>query len=558
MSNPIHFAHAQSQPHFQDSEARIRSLTYQSSQPLQQHNPKISLSLSNFGLASAPLPNQTLPFLSALTAVPPSDVTVPTPISPAPNSRSASLTHSCGTANQSATNPSNVNLKPQGRLRRVCKRDRSLQVMKAIAANSAPDVSLSDRELLEIGAMHESESQLAESRAVYMSLVSFKNVVTKYGYRLTALHLDVVSEDQPNDANEPFDFVLNKNATTSRAKEECKTIDSLKVQNQQSSTPSSHAFIEGAGMNTEHCTGMIDGFVRSESAGSIAGKRQRFCGNSYSSSSGEHDVGNYSEIEGISCVYGDELKIKTEQVGSESVKLQECVEIDNFNDSRPRKRARACLKGESTCSGGQRLGCGVCGKLMSDNDTLVRHFRHAHQELKPFSCPRCGGFYSSEGTLWHHIRNVHTETPRKYRCSYCDASYDSFGAKTRHEHATHSSGSSQFVCSFEDCGRSFNFPAHLEAHALQMHPGFRPFSCDECPKSFPSANGLTRHAREVHQRPQAYSCSCNRSYSKRCHLKRHLLRVHGMSVERVQEEMKKQPHPGLLHMVPRAPPASTD
>lgn len=434
--------------------------------------------------------------------------------------------------------------------------------MKSIAANSAPDVSLSDGELLEIGAMHESESQLSQSREVYESLSSFKNVLLKHGYRLTGLHLDIVSEDQPNaviDAslNEPFDFVLNKN-TGGVAKNE--SISRMfDVEPQHHDVPGSQALFAGAaaGTNSNDCLNSgNDGFLECGSTGLNAVKRRRFSGNGSSNSSGERDGGSYSEAKvrplEIAGLYSDEQAVRRE-ILFESAKLQHGV-----NDLDSRKRTRPLMKGESAWSEGRRLGCVVCGKIMSDNDTVVRHFRHAHQELKPFSCPRCRGFYSSEGTLWHHIRNVHTETPRKYRCSFCDASYDSFGAKTRHEHATHSSGSSQFVCSYKECGRAFNFPAHLEAHALQMHPGFRPFACDECPKSFPSANGLTRHAREVHQRPQAYSCSCKRSYSKRCHLKRHLLRVHGMSVERVQEEMKKQPHPGLLHMLPRAPPASTD
>lgn len=484
-----------------------------------------------------------------------------------------SLSHSCGTANQSTTTPQNPKPKPFGRLRRVCRRDRSLEVMKSIAANSAPDVSLSDGELLEIGTMHESESQLGQSREVYESLSSFKSVLLKHGYRLTALHLDTVSEDHPNAISdaplyEPFDFVLNKN-TGSVAKNESMT-RMTDVLTQRPDVPDSQAQFTSTAAGTspnDYRDHVNNDHLECGSAGSIAGKRRRVSGNGSSNSSGEHDGGSNNEAKigapetasmvGAGGVYSDEQAVRRE-ILLESAKLQRCVKVDDMNDMESRKRTRSLMKGESAWSEGRRLGCVVCGKIMSDIDTVVRHFRHAHQELKPFSCPRCRGFYSSEGTLWHHIRNVHTETPRKYRCSFCDASYDSFGAKTRHEHATHSSGSSQFVCSYKECGRAFNFPAHLEAHALQMHPGFRPFACDECPKSFPSANGLTRHAREVHQRPQAYSCSCKRSYSKRCHLKRHLLRVHGMSVERVQEEMKKQPHPGLLHMVPRAPPASTD
>lgn len=414
--------------------------------------------------------------------------------------------------------------------------------MQAIAANNAPDVTLSETELLEIGAMHESDSQLAQSREIYLALTSLKRTLSKYGYRMTALHLDVISNSSTHPStsqifNEPFDFVLNKVVET-QDKNDC----------QPDFSPKSEPIVNDSVVEAAINSNEFENANVADVADMYCGKRRRGSSNCSSESSG-NGSSHGEDVE----PYGDGISLQYKGMGSvDGLDVGEGV----GDDSTGRKRARTSMKGES-CSG-QRFGCTVCGKMMSDNDTMVRHFRHSHQELKPFSCPKCRGFYSSEGTLWHHIRNVHTETPRKYKCSFCDASYDSFGAKTRHEHATHSSESARFVCSYKDCGRVFNFPAHLEAHALQMHPGFRPFSCDECPKSFPSANGLTRHAREVHLRPQAYSCSCNRSYSKRCHLKRHLLRVHGMSMERVQEEMNKQPHPGLLHMVPRAPPASAD
>lgn len=230
--------------------------------------------------------------------------------------------------------------------------------------------------------------------------------------------------------------------------------------------------------------------------------------------------------------------------------------LSQVNPTYSRKRVKASA-GDSPADS-QGVSCTVCSKKMVGMDCLVRHFRHTHQELKPFWCPRCKGPYASEGTLWHHIRHVHSQNARKFRCSKCDASYDSYGAKTRHEHATHNTDTPEFVCSFEGCNREFNFPAHLESHAIQEHPGFRPFACTECSKRFNSANGLIRHKREVHRRTRAYRCTCGQSFAKKDHLKRHLLQRHGMSYERATDEMRKQPSPGLVHFMPPAAPAAAE
>lgn len=220
---------------------------------------------------------------------------------------------------------------------------------------------------------------------------------------------------------------------------------------------------------------------------------------------------------------------------------------------RPKKRQRTSTKGESD-SMGRRYACVVCSKKMADVGNLIRHFRNTHQEEKPFTCPKCTGRYSSEGTLWHHISNVHTEVSRLHKCEYCDASYDSFGAKTRHIHGTHHTEKPLYPCPFKGCARTFVFPAHLEAHALEEHDGFRPFNCEECGRRFASANGLIRHRREVHRRGKAYTCPiCQTGLTKRCHLKRHLVNVHQMNPVDVEEEMKKHPNPADIpsDVVPR-------
>ncbi|KAI0565099.1 zinc finger protein [Gracilaria domingensis] len=222
-------------------------------------------------------------------------------------------------------------------------------------------------------------------------------------------------------------------------------------------------------------------------------------------------------------------------------------------DSRPSKRSRSSSGSAVVCPA--RVTCVVCRKTVADMETLVRHFRHAHQDLKPYSCTRCGGLYATENTMWAHLSNVHPAKPRKFKCGHCDASFDQIGAKTRHEHATHNMSKLPYVCSYEGCNLGFKFPAHLETHAQRTHPNFRPFRCStaSCSKRFPNLNGLNRHEREVHEKRTVYRCDCGKLIPKRDHLKRHLLNVHKMSPEQVKEEMKKHPHPGILNLVSNGP-----
>lgn len=344
------------------------------------------------------------------------------------------------------------------------RKQRTLEHMQSLARSHAPEVALTDNELLQIAGMHESDEQLAESAELYREVCHFKAVLARHGYKLSALTVDPITEkpDANTSRDEQFDFVLKRRVKPT-----------VFIKDQQQSPAAA-------------------------------------------------------------------------QLNNSTASATTATTTPTYSRKRNNKDHEHGAHESATCT--------VCSKTMSDFDTLIRHFRHTHQELKPYCCPRCKGPYSSEGTLWHHVRNVHSEKPRKFRCSHCDASYDSFGAKTRHEHATHTS--SEFVCTFEGCNRAFNFPAHLESHAIQDHPGFRPFGCNECKKRFNSANGLIRHKREVHRRNRAYSCSCGTTFAKKDHLKRHLLQRHSMSYEKATEEMRKQPSPGLVGFLPPAAPAA--
>lgn len=373
---------------------------------------------------------------------------------------------------------------PRRGFARLSGKKRTLSEMRSVAKRNAPNVSLSNDELVQISRMQESEASLAESKELYSSLSSFKRCLSKMGYRLASIYLDPAprpdpAKPTPDPADAPFAFVLNKTPAASQPPPE---------------EPS----------------------------------------NSYGSIPEQNDsVPNRSKS--VTAPTVDKDPARTDP-----------------SPGQPRKRQRISHQSEkdSGSPGPQRHSCAVCTKKMSDLGTLVRHFRHAHQEMKPFTCPKCKGYYSSEGTLWHHISNVHSDLQRIHKCEYCDASYDSSGAKTRHVHGTHHVERPLYSCPFPDCARTFVFPAHLENHANFDHSGFKPFMCEQCTKAFSSANGLVRHSREVHRKGKAYTCPiCSGGLTKRCHLKRHLIKVHLMPLNVVEEEMKKHPNPGDITVV---------
>lgn len=408
-------------------------------------------------------------------------------------------------------------------------KNRSLPDMRAVAKRNAPNASLTDEDLIAISAMHESDAALSESRHIYTSLVAFKAVLARYGYRIKSLYLDAAPREAAAESETlPFAFVLNKNpapASDARADRQDAPAGERSEYSGSMEEPPAHA--PAPAPASAPAPAPAPALAPAESGGGSAGSRRRSVTMSHTDDSNPRAGGADAVNKG----------------GGET-------------GPSPRKRARTSLRSSrdgGDAAGAQRHACGVCTKKMSDQGTLVRHFRHAHQEMKPFECPKCGGFYSSEGTLWHHISNVHSDTQRIHKCEYCDASYDSSGAKTRHVHGTHHVKRPLYSCPFPECPRTFVFPAHLEHHASHDHAGFRPFRCTECSKAFPSANGLVRHAREVHRREKAYTCPvCNAGLTKRCHLKRHLLNVHHLPVSSVDEEMKKHPNPGDISVMPSA------
>ena len=83
-----------------------------------------------------------------------------------------------------------------------------------------------------------------------------------------------------------------------------------------------------------------------------------------------------------------------------------------------------------------------------------------------------------------------------------------------------------FLCSF--CNKSFSGKSNLNKHVAAVHYKVKPFSCTLCEKSFAQKRNLTRHVDVVHLKLKSLSCTlCNLYFARQTHLTQHENAVHG-------------------------------
>lgn len=149
--------------------------------------------------------------------------------------------------------------------------------------------------------------------------------------------------------------------------------------------------------------------------------------------------------------------------------------------------------------------CKVCGKLLSNKRSALRHIREVHINVKKknhwkkkevqkeFICPICAKMFKNRTLLTQHEKIHRVLKPSDYW--YCDLCGNKFKEKTlmrvhiQNRHVRRI----RFQCS--QCEKNYTTKFHLDTHIKIIHDNIKDFQCEYCEKSFGNKKNLVSHTR---------------------------------------------------------------
>ena len=140
---------------------------------------------------------------------------------------------------------------------------------------------------------------------------------------------------------------------------------------------------------------------------------------------------------------------------------------------------------------GKNAQCKECGKILSRNNSLLRHIHQVHRKNKPFILVTCRLAFGDRLQLREHEKTHTGEKP--FKCQYCPSRFSSIRYLTQHVR-THT-GEKPFGC--EDCGLKFKQRNTLIKHRKKCHKD-RLILCGECGQTFALQSSLDFHCFNEH------------------------------------------------------------
>jgi len=167
---------------------------------------------------------------------------------------------------------------------------------------------------------------------------------------------------------------------------------------------------------------------------------------------------------------------------------------------------------------GLKTQCPHCEKQVVD---IINHIRHVHDKVKRFKCDDCEAVFVNSSVLRTHVHNVHQSVTTK--CPHCDVTLKLHNLaghiKTVHENRR------RFIKCEAGCDKEYTSRADMQRHVLRVHLKCKT-KCEFCEKEFPP-DALPKHIKTAHQGIYRVYCRfCKKGFNRNQALEWHTASQH--------------------------------